>query len=53
MAALSSGAEPELFATETRARAPLEAMAKLTTAVPRELTRGLRTRLMRFITTPG
>lgn len=52
-AALSNAAEPELREIETRESPPPEAIANATVAVPRELTRGLRTRLMRLITCPG
>ena len=48
----SSFAEPELFASDSDASLPLGAMAKLTTAVPRILVRGLL-RWMRRITVPG
>ena len=49
-AALSKAAEPELRATETRERLPPEEMENAMVTVPRELTRGFRTRLMQRIT---
>ena len=53
IAALSSAAEPELRATETRPRPPFAEIENLITAVPREFTRGFGTRLMRRMTCPG